>query len=224
MSEKGERRTRDAGRLLKNEQYSFDVCHTSRLMRARQTLDILLEELGGPAAPVECHWRLNERLYGVLQERPRTEIAKQFGVDATIAWRRNYRARPPALKDDDPRWLEQRERFPDLDEARLPRSESFEDGVLRVEPYWRDELAPALCAGKRVLLVAHTCSIRGLVRLLDGLSDEEAEAFRIPAALPTVYELDDDLRPLRSYQLHGGGSNRWRQFRNKHKPDWMYWR
>lgn len=224
LSEMGENRARRAGRLLKQEHFVFDVCHTSRLQRAQRTSDILLKELGGPEVPIERHWLLNERHYGALQEMPRAAIAERYGRVATIAWRRSYRERPPALEDDDPRWLEQQQRFSDLDVDNMPRSESLEDGVLRVEPYWRDSLAPALLAGKRVLLVAHTCSIRGLVRILDGLSDAEAEAFRIPDALPIVYDLGGDLKVRHSYRLHGGASNWWRSLRNHYKPRWMYWR
>lgn len=223
LSPTGRELARKAGRLLKQQEFTFDVCHTSKLKRAQLTLDIVLKEMNGPAPPIIRDWRLNERHYGMLQEKSRIDAAEQYGRDAVIAWRRNYRARPPALENEDPRWLEQQQRFPGILEADMPRSESLEDGVLRVEPYWRESLAPALEVGKRVLLVAHTCSIRGLVRILDGLNDEEAEAFRIPTAVPVVYELDSNLRPVHSERLVGDTMNWWRDFRNRVKPRWMYW-
>lgn len=224
LSAKGENRARKAGQLLRQEGFAFDICHTSRLARAERTLDVLMEELGGPKIPTNRYWRLNERHYGVLQERSRMAIAKHYGVKATIAWRRSYRARPPALEEDDPRCLEQRQRFPDIVDACIPRSESLEDGVHRVEPYWREDLAPALRAGQRVLLVAHTCSIRGLVRILDGLNDEEAEAFRIPGTVPMIYELGANLKTFKSYRLSSLSNDWLRSLRNRYKPRWLYWR
>lgn len=223
LSPAGDELARKAGHLLKQKKLTFDVCHTSRLMRAQRTLDIVLEELGRLEIPIIQDWRLNERHYGMLQEKSRTVIAEHYGQDAVIAWRRDYRARPPALEDDDPRWQEQRARFPDLPPASMPRAESLEEGVQRVEPYWRECLAPALRSGKHILLVAHTCSIRGLVRILDGLSDDEAEAFRIPTALPIVYELDSDLKPRHSHRLIGDAMAWWRNLGNRYKPRWLYW-
>jgi 2,3-bisphosphoglycerate-dependent phosphoglycerate mutase len=223
LSAPGEELARKAGALLKKMQMVFDVCHTSRLVRAGSTLDLVLETMGAPDVPIVRDWRLNERHYGALQEQLRTSIADHYGQEAVIAWRRSYRARPPALRDDDPRWREQCERFADLPEDAMPRTESLEDGVLRVEPYWHECLAPALRAGKRVLLVAHTCSIRGLVRILDGLSDDEAEAFRIPTALPTLYELDADLKTIQSRQLIHDATTWWRNLSSRCKPRWMYW-
>lgn len=223
LSPAGEELARKAGQLLKQKKLGFDVCHSSKLVRAQRTLDIVLEELGNPDIPIVSDWRLNERHYGKLQEKSRKAIADQYGNDAMVAWRRDYRARPPALEDDDPRWQEQRQRFPCLAESCMPRAESLEDGVLRIEPYWRDCLAPELKSGKRVLLVAHTCSIRGLVRLLDGLSDCEAEAFRIPTAVPIVYDLDSNLKPVRSHRLFGDATTWWRNLGNRYKPRWLYW-
>ncbi len=223
LSLAGEEQARKAGCLLRQRKYSFDVCHSSKLARAQRTLDIVLKELKSPDIPVVSDWRLNERHYGMLQEKSRIAIAEHYGREAMIAWRRDYRARPPALTDDDPRWLEQRQRFADLPETWMPRSESLEDGVLRVEPYWQECLAPALKSNQRVLVVAHTCSIRGLVRLLDGLSDDQAEAFRIPTALPIIYELDADLKPVHSYRLAPDVMSWWRNIGNRYKPRWLYW-
>ena len=223
LSKKGEAQALNLGRFLAQEGFEFDLSHTSRLSRSQRTLELLLQGLGEPDLPGEQFWRLNERHYGVLQEKNRIAVTEQYGHKATIAWRRDYRARPPGLDDDDPRWHEQCERFSDLPQDQMPRSESLEDGVLRVEPYWRDYLAPVLSAGKRVLLVAHTCSIRGLVRLIDGLSDKQTEAFRIPTAIPLVYEFGDSLAPLSSYRLYADRKNRWRDLRSRYKPRWIPW-
>ncbi len=223
LSPKGERQARAMGRFLAQRRFAFDLCHTSRLSRSQRTLEILLQSMGKPDVPTERFWRLNERHYGALQENHRIAVAQHYGHAATIAWRRSYRARPPALEDEDSRWLEQCERFSDLPIELLPRSESLEDGVLRVEPYWQDCLAPQLRAGKRVLLVAHTSSLRGLVRILDGLTDDETEAFRIPTAIPLFYELDDSLARLSSYRLHVNLKNRWRDLRDRYKPRWIIW-
>ena len=224
LSPTGVDQAQKAGRLLKQRRCAFDICHTSKLGRARRTLDVVLEELESPDIPIVTDWRLNERHYGMLQEKSRTAIAQHYGGEAMVSWRRDYRARPPALDDDDPRWREQRQRFADIPENSLPRSESLEDGVLRIEPYWRECLAPTLRANKRVLVVAHTCSIRGLVRIIDDLSDDEAEAFRIPTALPIIYELDAGLKPIRSQRIVGDTMAWWRNFKIHYKPNWPFWR
>jgi len=223
LSPTGEAQALALGQYLARRRVVFDACHTSRLSRSRRTLEVMLEGMGNPDIPTDQFWRLNERHYGALQEKPRKAVAEQYGHESTIAWRRSYRARPPALESDDPRWLEQRERFYDVPEELLPRTESLEDGVLRVEPYWQDCLAPQLRSGKRVLVVAHTCSMRGLVRILDGLSDEETEAFRVPTAIPLVYELDNELTCLSSYRLHGNVKSRWRALKSRFKPTWISW-
>ena len=156
LSPKGEAQALALGEFLARRRFSFDECHISRLSRSRRTLEILLRGMGGAAIPTSTFWRLNERHYGALQERPRMAVAREYGHEATVAWRRSNRARPPALEVNDPRWLEQLERFADVPESLLPRTESLEDGVLRVEPYWQDSLAPLLRKGMRVLLVAPT--------------------------------------------------------------------
>lgn len=223
VSPAGEELVRKAGKLLKEKGFKFDIAYTSRLRRAQETLDILIEEMGQPDLPIERDWRLNERHYGVLQERHRSAVAAEFGSRATIGWRRAYRECPPALSDDDPRWLEQLQRLPMIPEPVMPRSESMADCVGRVEQCWHESLAPALSAGKRVLVVAHTCSIRGLVRILDVPSEEETEAFRLPVALPITYELDAQLRPRTSDRLYGGTQGWWRHLKNHWKPRWLYW-
>lgn len=223
LSPNGESRALTLGRFLAKKQFVFDICHTSRLSRSQRTLEIMLQGMGSPDVQVERFWRLNERHYGALQEETRPAMARHYGHAATVAWRRSYRARPPILEDQDPRWLEQCERFSDLPNDLLPRSESLEDGVLRVEPYWQDSLAPQLRAGKSVLVVAHTSSLRGLVRILNRLSDDETEAFRIPTTIPLVYELDDGLAPISSDRLYGNLRNRWRDLCDRYKPRWSIW-
>lgn len=223
VSAAGEDLARKAGRLLKRKGFVFDVSYTSRLRRAQETLDILIDEMDQPDLPIKRDWRLNERHYGVLQERPRSAVATEFGASATIAWRRDYRACPPALDDDDPRWHEQLQRLPMIPSAAMPRSESMADCIRRVERYWQDSLAPALTAGKHVLVVAHTCSIRGIVRILDGLDDKETETFSLPVALPITYELDAQLKPRNADRLYGDTGGWWRHLMNHFKPRWLYW-
>jgi 2,3-bisphosphoglycerate-dependent phosphoglycerate mutase len=203
--------------------FSFDICHTSRLVRAQRSSQLVLEALQQSDMPITGDWRLNERHYGVLQEEYRSDIAKRFGRDATASWRRSYEARPPALPDNDPRWLEQCQRFHDLPPEEMPRAESMKEGVERVGGYWLECLQPALRSGNDVLVVAHTCSIRGLVKQLDNLDDLEAEAFRVPTALPIIYEFDHDLKPRLSRRLYGGVHDWSRNLRNRWKPRWMYW-
>ncbi|MGI9494377.1 MAG: 2,3-bisphosphoglycerate-dependent phosphoglycerate mutase [Geminicoccaceae bacterium] len=224
LSPTGEDQARKAGSLLKQKRIAFDICHTSKLGRAQRTLDIVLKELESPNIPIVSDWRLNERHYGMLQEKSRTAVAQHYGREAMVSWRRDYRAQPPALEDDDPRWQEQRQRFANIPETCMPRSESLQQGVLRIEPYWHEALAPTLRSNQRVLVVAHTCSIRGMVRILDDLSDDEAEAFRIPTALPIIYELDSSLRPIRSQRIVGDTMAWWRNFKIRYKPSSFFWR
>lgn len=223
ISSAGERLAREAANLFKQKDFKFDVAYTSRLRRAQETLDILIEEMGQPDLPIERDWRLNERHYGVLQERSRSSVATEFGSRATIGWRRGYRECPPALSDDDPRWLEQLQRLPMIPGSAMPRAESMADCVSRVEQCWHESLAPALRAGKRVLVVAHTCSIRGLVRILEEHNDEETESFRLPVALPIAYELNAQLRPRTADRLYGDTKSWWRHLINQWKPRWLYW-
>ncbi|MGI9510994.1 MAG: 2,3-bisphosphoglycerate-dependent phosphoglycerate mutase [Geminicoccaceae bacterium] len=223
LSPAGQELARKAGQMIEDSNLTFDIAYTSELKRAQETLGLMIEELDQPDLQVVKDWRLNERHYGVLQERYRSEIAEEFGASETIAWRRSYRARPPALQHDDPRWLEQGERLPMVPQSAMPETESMADCVDRVEACWHDSLAPLLKAGNRVLIVAHTCSIRGIIRILDGLDDKEAESFTLPTALPVVYEFDKDLKPRNTARLYGGVHGWWRQMRNKYKPRWLYW-
>ena len=223
LSAEGEAQARAAGRAFSKSQLSFDLCHTSRLIRARGTLDLILEEMGAPNVPIDEYWRLNERHYGALQGIPRKTVIEEYGREATIAWRRTYAARPPPLPENDARWLAQVTDYADVAESLLPRCESLADGVRRTERYWHETLAPLLRSGKDVLIAAHTSPIRGLVHVLDGLDERETESFRIPAALPVVYDLDDKLAARSRRRLYAGAKDRWRAWRSGLKPKSAAW-
>jgi len=218
LSAGGIQEAREAGRVLAAAGFRFERAYTSYLSRAQRTLEIILDELGQGGLPVERHWRLNERHYGALQGFNRAKMALQYGNDQVALWRRSFTEMPPALADGDPRLPALDSLYTGIDPALLPRTESLEQAALRVEQWWRENLAPTLKGDRRVLLVAHTSSIRGLVRVIEGLSDEDAANFRIATALPVVYTLDDALTVLDRQELAGGWSSRVRQFVNKHKP------
>jgi 2,3-bisphosphoglycerate-dependent phosphoglycerate mutase len=191
----------EAGRLLREESFLFDVAHTSVLKRAIRTLWIALDELDQMWCPVRNSWRLNERHYGALQGLNKAEMAVQFGEAQVKLWRRSYDVPPPALAEDDERFPGRDPRYADLADADVPRAESLKDTVARFLPYWESAIAPDLRAGKRVLVAAHGNSLRALVKYLDGISDEEIVGLNIPTGVPLVYDLDDALRPLASRYL-----------------------
>lgn len=201
LSPKGVEEARAGGRLLKAEGYSFDLAYTSMLKRANKTLNFALEELDLLWIPVEHSWRLNERHYGALQGLNKAETAKQYGDDQVLVWRRSYDVPPPPLAEDDERLNLKDPRYADLDPATIPRTECLKDTVARFVPYWLETIAPQVKAGKRVLITAHGNSLRALVKYLDNLSEQEVIELNIPTAQPLVYELDDDLKPIRHYYL-----------------------
>jgi 2,3-bisphosphoglycerate-dependent phosphoglycerate mutase len=201
LSEAGVAEARGAGRLLREEGYGFDLAFTSPLKRATRTLEIVLEEMGLTGIPVRSSWRLNERHYGALQGLNKAETAAEHGAEQVQIWRRSYDVRPPALEKSDERWPGNDPRYADLDEAHLPLTECLRDTVERFLPYWQAEIAPAVKSGARVLIAAHGNSLRALVKFLDGVSDEEIPKLEIPTGVPLIYELDDDLRPLRHHYL-----------------------
>jgi 2,3-bisphosphoglycerate-dependent phosphoglycerate mutase len=187
---------------------SFDLCLSSRLKRSQQTLEIIAETIGVDSSSLASDWRLNERHYGALQGELRDDMAKRYG-DAQIAeWRRSFHGKPPPLPEDDPRLAEQCERFPDIDRALQPRTESMAEGAARTRPVWAEIIAPALKAGKDVLVVAHTSPIRGIVREIEGLTDEQCGSFRVATAVPKRYVFDDDLTVLDNRYLLGGVGDR----------------
>jgi len=201
LTAKGVEQARSAGRLLRDEGYEFDRCFTSVLKRAIWTLWHALDEMDRTWLPVTNDWRLNERHYGALQGLDKAETTRKFGPEQVLIWRRSYDTPPPPLAADDPRSERSDPRYRGLDANDVPLTECLKDTVARVLPYWNEELAPAIRAGKRLLISAHGNSIRALVKYLDGVSDAEIVGLNIPNGIPLVYELDDALKPIRSYYL-----------------------
>ncbi len=197
----GEQQAREAGRLLKEGGWGFDVAVTSVLTRAIRTLHLALEELGMLWLPSIKSWRLNERHYGALQGLNKAEMARQYGDAQVLAWRRSYDVPPPALAPDDPRCERGDARYAALVAEQVPLSECLKDTVARVLPFWHETLAPLIKGGQRVLIAAHGNSMRALVKYLDGISDTDIVGLNIPNGIPLVYELGDDLQPLRHYYL-----------------------
>jgi len=201
LSEKGTAEAAEAGRVLLKEGYSFDVAYTSVLKRAIKTLWIALEEMDLMWIPVFRSWRLNERHYGALQGLNKAETAEKHGMEKVKIWRRSYDIRPPALTPDDPRFPGSDPRYAGLGPEQVPLTECLKDTVERFLPYWHDTIAPAVKEGKRVLIAAHGNSLRALIKYLDNISDEEIVGLNVPTGIPLVYELKEDLSPIRSYYL-----------------------
>jgi 2,3-bisphosphoglycerate-dependent phosphoglycerate mutase len=198
LSEKGAREAVDAGRALKREGIVFDVAHTSVLKRAIRTLWHVLEEMDLMWIPQYKHWRLNERHYGALQGLDKAETAKKHGDAKVKEWRRSFDTPPPALKVDDPRGQRKDPRYADLRPSEIPLTESLKDTIARVLPYWKERIVPDLEAGRRVVIAAHGNSLRGLIKYLDDIPDEKIVEVEIPTGVPMVYELNDELKPVKS--------------------------
>ncbi|HEX6301171.1 MAG TPA: 2,3-diphosphoglycerate-dependent phosphoglycerate mutase [Acidimicrobiia bacterium] len=201
LTEAGEIEARTAGRLMAEEGLKPDIMFTSVLKRATETADLTLEEAGWTDIPTKRSWRLNERHYGDLQGLDKKETAAKHGEDQVLIWRRSYDTRPPALEVEDERHPSHDALYADVDPAELPATEALSDVVDRLLPYWFEEIAPELKAGKTVLIVAHGNSLRALVKHLDDVSEEDIVGLNIPTGIPLVYELDDDLRPIESRYL-----------------------
>jgi 2,3-bisphosphoglycerate-dependent phosphoglycerate mutase len=201
LTDAGREEARRAGQLLRAEGYVFDVAFTSVLKRAIKTLWITLEEMDLMWIPVHNSWRLNERHYGGLQGLNKSEMAAKFGEAQVLAWRRSYDVPPPALEPADPRHPGGDPRYAGLPATELPATECLKDTVARFVPYWNDTMAPVVRSGKRVLIAAHGNSIRAFVKYLDNMSDQAIVGLNIPTAIPLVYELDAELRPIRHYFL-----------------------
>lgn len=201
LSEKGVEEAKAAGQLLKSEGYTFDIALTSVLKRAIRTLWFSLDALDLMWIPVERAWQLNERHYGALQGLNKAETAAKFGNDQVLIWRRSYDVPPPPLEKTDERYPGNDRRYADLSEAELPVTECLKDTVARIMPYWNSRIAPLIKSGKRVLIAAHGNSLRALVKYLDNVSDEEIVGLNIPTATPLVYELDENLKPIKHYYL-----------------------
>lgn len=197
----GLEQAKTAGRLLKAEGYDFDLAYTSVLKRATRTLWHTLDEMDRTWLPVVHSWRLNERHYGALQGLNKTDIAKQYGDEQVLIWRRSYDTPPPALDPNDLRCERHDRRYEKLGANEVPLTECLKDTVARVLPFWNESMAPAIRAGKRVVVAAHGNSIRALVKYLDGVSDTDIVNLNIPNGIPLVYELDAALQPIKSAYL-----------------------
>ncbi len=205
LSERGKAEALEAGRLLKNEGYHFDLAFTSVLKRAIRTLWYVLDEMDLMWIPVFRDWRLNERHYGALQGLNKAETAEKYGEAQVKVWRRSYDVPPPRLDEEDPRHPKRDPRYASLAAKELPATECLKDTVARFLPAWQNRIAQEIRAGKKVIVVAHGNSLRALVKYLDGVSDTEIVELNIPTGIPLVYELDAGLRPIRHYYLGDQG-------------------
>ncbi|MFQ6677495.1 MAG: 2,3-diphosphoglycerate-dependent phosphoglycerate mutase [Fidelibacterota bacterium] len=201
LTTKGENEAGSSGRILKKKGFEFDVIHTSVLKRAIRTMDLCLNEMGMTHIPITYNWRLNERHYGALQGLNKAETAKKYGEKQVHEWRRSYTTPPPKLDINDERHPRFDPVYKDLDPKDLPSSECLKDTVDRFLPHWFNQIAPDVKSGKKVLIVAHGNSLRALVKYLDKISDEEIVGLNIPTGVPLVYELNDNLTPIKHYYL-----------------------
>ncbi|MEI6914898.1 MAG: 2,3-diphosphoglycerate-dependent phosphoglycerate mutase [Armatimonadota bacterium] len=203
LSELGTQQATNAGKLLKDEGFMFDLAYTSVLKRAIRTLWLVQDQMDLLWIPVIKNWRLNERHYGGLQGLNKAETAAQYGDDQVKIWRRSYDIPPPALESTDERYPGHDPRYQDLKDDELPLTECLKDTVARFVPYWENEIAPQVAAGKRVIIAAHGNSLRALVKYLDGISDAEILDLNIPTGIPLVYDLDSNLKPTSSQRETG---------------------
>ncbi|SAK61168.1 phosphoglyceromutase [Caballeronia arationis] len=201
LTEQGNREARQAGVLLKEAGFSFDIAYTSVLKRAIRTLWHVQDEMDEMYLPVVHSWRLNERHYGALSGLNKAETAKKYGDEQVLVWRRSYDTPPPALAADDERTSNNDPRYAKVPREQLPLTECLKDTVARVLPVWNESIAPAIKSGKRVLIAAHGNSMRALVKYLDNISDDDIVGLNIPNGVPLVYELDADLKPIKHYYL-----------------------
>ena len=201
LTETGREQARRAGELLKEKGFAFDLAYTSVLKRAIRTLWITLDAMDAMYLPVHNSWRLNERSYGALQGLNKAETAAKFGEEQVLIWRRAYAIAPDPIAPDDPRHPRFDARYAKIPASEIPATECLKDTVARVLPFWSESIAPAIRAGRRVLVSAHGNSLRALIKHLDNISDNDIVHLNIPTGQPLVYELDDDLRPIRHYYL-----------------------
>ena len=201
LTDKGVAEAKTAGRVLKEAGFTFDVAYTSVLKRAIRTLWLAMDEMDAMYLPVKNDWRLNERHYGALQGLDKAETAAKFGDEQVLVWRRSSDTPPPALEKDDERTSFGDPRYAALGEDQIPLTECLKDTVARVMPAWDDEIAPAIRAGKNILISAHGNSLRAIIKMLDNISDADIVGLNIPNGQPLVYELDADLKPIKHYYL-----------------------
>jgi len=201
LTPKGIEEARNAGKLLRDNGFTFDIAYTSVLKRAIRTLWIALDEMNLMWLPIHNTWRLNERHYGALQGLNKAETAAEYGDEQVLIWRRSYDTRPPALTVDDERYPGADLRYKNLADSELPLTECLKDTVDRFIPYWKDVIAPQVLDGQNIIIAAHGNSLRALVKYLDNISDDDILNCNIPTGIPLIYELDDQLNPLNSYYL-----------------------
>ena len=201
LTDLGIQEAKNAGKLLKDEGFTFDMAFASVLKRAIKTLWLTLEELDLMWIPVEYSWRLNERHYGALQGLNKAETAAKFGDEQVLIWRRSYDIQPPALEKNDERFPGHDPRYKNLSESDLPLTECLKDTVARVVPYWEQKIAPAIKENKKIIIAAHGNSLRALVKYLDNVPDKDIVGLNIPTGIPLVYELDDRLNAIKHYYL-----------------------
>jgi len=201
LTEQGVAEAKSAGQALRDKGFDFDIAYTSVLKRAIRTLWLVQDVMDLMWIRVHRSWRLNERHYGALQGLNKAEMAAKFGNEQVLVWRRSYDVPPPALETTDPRYPGKDPRYAHLDPRDIPRTECLKDTVTRFLPYWAQTVAPSVSAGERVIIVAHGNSLRALVKYLDNIGDAEIVGLNIPTGIPLVYELDDNLKPLRHYYL-----------------------
>lgn len=201
LSERGVEEAKKSGQILKSEGFIFDIAFTSVLKRAIRTLWIVLDEMDLMWIPVYNSWRLNEKHYGALQGLNKSETASKYGEEQVLVWRRSYDIQPPALEKTDPRYPGNDPRYKELEEKDIPLTECLKDTVNRFLPYWHGTIAPAIKTGKRVLISAHGNSLRALVKYLDNIPDDKIVSLNIPTGIPLIYELDNDLKPIKNYYL-----------------------
>ncbi len=201
LSSKGVEEAKEAGRALKEKGYHFDLGFTSVLKRAEDTLDYILKEMGEENIEIKRSWKLNERHYGALQGLNKDETREKFGAEQVLLWRRSSNVRPPELEVTDKRYPGNDPKYKDLSPEQLPKTENLVDTIKRVIEYWNSDIKPELEQGKHIIIAAHGNSLRGLIKYLDNLSDEEIIKTEVQTGNPICYELDDNLKPIRHYYV-----------------------
>ena len=201
LSEQGVMEAREAGRILKEQEFCFDIAFTSELKRAKDTLDYILKEMGEKNIEIKRSWKLNERHYGALQGLNKDETKEKYGAEQVLLWRRSTDVRPPELSENDPRYPGNDPKYANLSKDKLPKTENLMDTIKRVVEYWISDIRPELENGKRVIIAAHGNSLRALIKYLDNIDDEDIINLELQTGNPICYELDDNLKPIRHYYL-----------------------
>ena len=199
LSEQGVKEATEAGKTMKAEGFRFKVAYTSYLTRAIKTLNIVLEEMDLMYIPVKKSWRLNEKHYGMLQGLNKIEVAEKYGDEQVLLWRRSFDIAPPPIDEGDPKNAKYDPRYAGLDDKDIPRTESLKDVIIRMKPYWEEEISKAVIQQKEVLIAAHGNSLRAIVKTLKNMTNEEILQFNIPTGIPYVFEFDEKLNLLKDY-------------------------